>query len=303
MAVNLQRILSGKLGVGLANILGRVLPPRLGYAAADLIADRIAAYRNSGMVRGVRANQWIVRGESLQGDALDRAVRETLRHSARSIFDLYRSLQHPQAVQKSIEMDPAARLLFQRPEFDDRGLVVVSLHLGNFDLILHTLAMQGMKPLVLTIPDPQGGRHVEYESRKKAGANMLPVSVGALRQALRHLQRGGFVATGIDRPIPEPRIRPRFFGRPASLPVHYIFLAIKAKVPVMVVATIRQPDGRHCIFSSGLVEMDPHPEEEMETLRNAEKVLGVAEEFIRRVPEQWSVSLPVWPEALESVPN
>jgi lauroyl/myristoyl acyltransferase len=251
----------------------------------------------------MRANQWVVRGETLEGEALDRAVRETLRHSARSIYDLYRCLQHPQAAQKSIEMDPSTRLLFQRPEFEDRGLVVAGLHLGNFDLILHSMSMKGIKPLVLTIPNPRGGRNMEYESRKKAGANMLPVSVGTLRQALRHLQQGGMVATGIDRPIPEPGIRPRFFGRPASLPVHHIFLAIKAKVPVMVVTTIHQPDGTHRVYSSGLVEMDPHPDRETEMPRNAEKVLGLAEEFIRKVPGQWLVPFPVWPEMADSVPD
>jgi lauroyl/myristoyl acyltransferase len=303
MAIDFQRVLSGKIGIGFALLLGRILPPRLGYPAADFIADRLAARRNLRIVRAVRANQWIARGETLAGEALDRAVRETLRHSARSVFDLYRYLQHPQEAWESFDFDPAARELFRRPEFSDRGLVVVSLHLGNFDLILHSMSMQGVKPLVLTIPDPQGGRQMEYESRRRAGVNILPVSVGALRRALRHLQRGGFVATGIDRPIPHPRLRPRFFGRPAALPVHHIFLARKANVPVMVAATIRQPDGRRRIFSSPLMEMDSHPDPDTETLRNAEKVLRAAEEFIRRDPGQWSVSLPVWPETLDRVPR
>jgi lauroyl/myristoyl acyltransferase len=303
MAIDVQRIINGKIGVGLALLLGRVLPPQLGYPAADFIADRIASRRNSRIVRAVRANQWIARGGTLAGKDLDRAVRETFRNSARSIFDLYRDIQHPQEAWKSFDPDPGARELFARPEFTDRGLIVVSLHLGNFDLILHSMSLQGVKPLVLTIPDPQGGRRMEYDSRRQSGVKILPVSVGALRHALRHLQRGGFVATGIDRPISRPRLRPRFFGRPAALPVHYVFLARKAHVPVMVVATIRQPDGRRRVFSSPPMEMATHPDPETETLRNAEQVLAAAEGFIRRAPGQWSVSLPVWPEVMDRVPR
>ncbi|MBN1439341.1 MAG: lysophospholipid acyltransferase family protein [Anaerolineales bacterium] len=302
MTYNLQGLVTGKIAIGLAALLARVLPPRLGYAAADFIADRIAALRTLPTVRAIRANQWVARGESLAGGDLDRAVRETLRNSARSIFDLYRFLQNPRAARRSIEMDPAARRLIRRPEFGERGLVVVSLHLGNFDLILHALSMEGVRPLILTIPDPQGGRRLEFDSRRKAGANILPMSFASLRQAVHHLEQGGFVATGIDRPVPDPQVRPLFFGRPAALPVHHIFLALKAKVPLTVLATVRRPDGKHYIHSSGLVEMDPHPDRETETLRNAEKVLRAAEGFIRRAPGQWSVSLPVWPEALELAP-
>jgi lauroyl/myristoyl acyltransferase len=280
-----------------------VLPPRLGYPLAGFIADRVAERRHTGIVRAVRANQWVCRGESLEGEALDQAVRETFRQSARSIFGLYRGLQHPQAAQESILWDPEpTRLLINRPEFDDRGLVIASLHLGNFDLMLHMLSIRGIKPWVLTLPNPRGARRVEFESRKRAGAMLLPGSVIAIRQALRHLQRGGMVATGIDRPISHPGIRPRFFGRPAALPLHYTFLALKAKVPIMVLATIRQPDGTHRIHSSGLLEMEPHADRGTEMRRNAERVLRIAEEYIRKAPSQWSVSLPVWPEVLENVP-
>jgi KDO2-lipid IV(A) lauroyltransferase len=303
VAIDIQGLIGSEIGLRLAGFLGRALPPRLGYSFADFIADRIASRRNSRIVRAVRANQWVVRGETLEGKALDRAVREAFRHTARSIFDLHRGLQNPEAAQASIELGPDAGFLLRRPEFDDRGLVVASLHLGNFDLVLHSLSMRGMKAMVLTIPDPRGGRRVEFESRKKAGAKLLPASIAGFRRALRHLRRGGIVATGIDRPIPRPEIRPVFFGRPASLPLHHIFLALKAMVPVMLIATIRQPDGMHRFLSSGPMEMDPHPDRGREMQRNAEKVLRIAEDFIRQAPAQWSESLPVWPEILESVPG
>jgi lauroyl/myristoyl acyltransferase len=300
---DVQGWFSGELGVRLAGLLGRTLPPRLGYALADFIADRIAASRNAGMVRAVRANQWVAGGEALEGKALDRAVRETFRHSARSIYDLHRGIQHPRKTQESIVMDAGARFLFRRPEFDKRGLVMASLHLGSFDLLLHMLCMGGMKPLVLTIPDPRGAHRMEFESRKKAGVNLLPASVGAIRKALRHLQRGGLVATGIDRPIPRPKIRPRFFGRPAALPLHYIFLALQADVPLMMMTTIRGPGGTHFVSTSPMMEMEPHPDREIEAQRNAEKVLRVAEEIIRKTPTQWTVPLPVWPEVLDRIPG
>jgi KDO2-lipid IV(A) lauroyltransferase len=273
-----------------------------GHSLADFVAARIASHQDSRMIRAVRANQWVVRGESLEKEALDRAVCETLRHSARSIFDLYHYIQNAQATRRLIILDSTTQQLAQRPEFDRRGLVIVGLHLSNFDLVLQWLCRQGLRPLVLTIPDPQGGRRTEYERRRKMGMNLVPASVGAIRQAIRHLQQGGIVLTGIDRPITEPKTCPRFFGRPAALPMHHILLATKAQVAVIVMVTNLQPDGKYHVLTSEPIEMDSHPDREVEALQNAEKVLRVAERFIRQAPQQWSVSLPVWPETLDLAP-
>lgn len=302
MGINLQRISDSPFVINLLSTLGRMLPMRVGHSLADFVAGRIASHHDSHMIRAVRANQWVVRGEFSEKEVLDRAVRETLRNSARSIFDLYHYIQNEQATRRLINMDPTIQRLIQRQEFEPRGLVIAGLHLGNFDLILQWLCWLGLRPLVLTIPDPQGGRRTEYDRRKKAGMNLVPASVGAIRLALRHLQQGGVVMTGIDRPIPDPKAFPRFFGRPAALPMHHVFLAAKAQVPVMVMITILQADGKNLVKTSEPIEMDSHPDREVEALENAEKVLGVAEGFIRQTPQQWSISLPVWPETLEMVP-
>jgi lauroyl/myristoyl acyltransferase len=299
MTIDLQQVINSPYGVRLASLLGRGLPPRLGYAVAHLAAGQVVRRPDSALVRAVRANQWVARGESLSSQELDLAVREVFRHAARATFDLYHYIHDPQASWERIVLDEGIRQLFERPEFDERGLVVVGLHLSAFDLVLQSVCAQGLRPLVLTIPDPQGGRRLEYEMRKRTGMNLLPASLGAMRQALRHLQQGGYVVTGIDRPIPEPVDRPLFFGRPSALPMHHIYLASKAQAPVMLMVTRWQPDGKYHLQTSELIEMENHPNKETGEIENAEKVLTIAEQFIRQAPEQWTMTLPVWPEVLK----
>jgi lauroyl/myristoyl acyltransferase len=242
-----------------------------------------------------------VRGESLGKESLDQAVLETLRVSAQSIFDLYHFAYNPEATERMIVMEETTKQLLKRPEFDKQGLMLVGLHMSCFDLVLQELYRQGLHPLALTIPDPQGGRRVEYERRKKTGMNFVPGSVVAIRQALRYLQLGGVVMTGVDRPIPDPKAFPRFFDRPATLPMHHIFLAIKAQVPIRVMVANKQEDGKYHVLTSDLIEMETTPRWEMEAVHNAEKVLRVAERYIRQAPQQWSVPLPVWPETMNLV--
>ena len=145
---------------------------------------------------------------------------------------------------------------------------------------------------------------IEVEDTRRAAMDRAAQrSPFAFRQALRYLQRGGMVLTGIDRPSENPGVRPRFFGRATTLPIHHVFLACKAHVPVIVTVTYHQQDGKYGVFASEPIEMDSCLNSDEVVLRNAEKVLAVAEEFIRRAPQQWSVPLPVWPQVMKLVPE
>ena len=303
MAFDFQQVVNSSLSLRLVSLLAQLFSPRLGYQIAYGLAEQIARRSNSDLVQAIRANQWVVNGEVLKGDALDRLVHKTLRNAARSLFDLYHYSHDFEATRRLIVFDASFDVIAQRPEFAERGLLIAGLHLSSFDLVLQWLSRDGLRPLVLTIPEPTGGRRMEYEIRKRTGMNLVPASVGALRQAVKYLQQGGMVLTGIDRPIEKPEVSPRFFGRPAALPTHHIFLAIKAHVPIVITVAYLQEDGKYHVFTSDLIEMDSCPNPKEAFLQNAEKVLAIAERFILRAPQQWSVPLPVWPQIVSQVPK
>jgi lauroyl/myristoyl acyltransferase len=302
MAIDLQRIADSRFGVGLASFIGRTIPPPIGYRVADLIAGWLVARRQSKLIRVIRTNQWVVHGAGPGREVLDRIVCDALKNTARSLYNLYHYLDHPAAIQELVDLNPVARGLVARPEFSDRGLVLVGLHLSNFDLVLQAMCAQGLKALVLTIPDPQGGRRVEYQRRKKTGVNLVPASMSALRQAVKYLEQGGVILTGADRPVANPKSRPRFFGLASSLPTHHIHLAMKAAVPVMIIAARTRADGRYYVTTSEPIEMESDSEHEKAVVWNAERVLEEAEKFILQAPEQWSMPLPVWPDLVDSIP-
>lgn len=302
MTIDLQRIINSSSGIRLASALAQSAPPRLGHRIAYMIADIFSSRQRAKVVRAIRLNQWVIRGRKPDAAALDAAVRETFRQSARSIFDLHHYIGNAEATRGLIVMDEGTRAMAARAEFEERGMVAVGLHMSGFDLILQWLCKQGLRPLVFTIAEPKGGRRVEYEKRQQLGMNLVPASKSGLRHSAEHLIKGGLVITGMDRPIQDPVSRPTFFGLPSALPMHPIFMALKADVPVQIFAAQYREDGHYHVLSSPMIEMERHPHREKEALLNAEKVLGMAEEFIRREPAQWSVPLAVWPELIDQTP-
>ncbi len=298
MTDDARNLINSPYGLNLAYAVGRYMPEPVGHRFALVIADFISARKSWKLVRAVRCNQWIVRGEKISGRELDLLVKQNFRRIADSIFDLYHNLDNPSAFLRLIEPHPAAIQLVSRPEYGERGLVLAGVHLSNFDLVFQMGGLAGIQGLALTMPELSPGYKKQLEMRARKGLRVLQASVGNIKHAIEYLKDGGMVITGIDRPDNSYVYRPKFFGRPAAVPIHHIFLALKARVPVLLAATIKQADGKYHFLFSDPIEMQPHPDRQAEIILNAERVLQVAENFILHDPSQWSMTFPVWPDAM-----
>ncbi|MEW5870162.1 MAG: hypothetical protein AB1894_12865 [Chloroflexota bacterium] len=297
-AMDLQQFLNSRRAGVLAQQLSRSLPPRLGYWLADRVAGQISGRRDLPMLRNIRANQRVVRGE-LSVEQLDAAVEDVLRNIARAFYDLFHYADRPAVLQRFVARSQAIDDLILRCQNRAGGMIVCGLHMSNFDLAYQAVTSQGLRSIGLTMPDATEGIAWQHELRRRAGLEIMPASLSNLRHVIQRLKAGEIVVTGIDRPMAEVKCRPRFFGRPAQVPVHYVQLALRAGVPVMVMAAVMGEDGRCHVLASEPVELRSYSDRETEILANAERVLEIGQDFIRQAPAQWVITQPVWPEVLD----
>lgn len=292
----MDAFLNSQFGLKLALAVAKNTPPRLGYAVSRLITNLISARKNSNLMRTVCQNQQRICGTTLQGDELYRSVKKTLQYSSRSVYDLYHYLNDPDSMDQLFVLEPAFKTLIEAPEQLSRGFVIAGIHMAGFDLAIHWLVPGLFDPLILTIPNPEGGRAMEYQRRTEMGIRLVPGSFEGVRSAIRFLEHGGIVVTGLDHPSEAFYPKLNFFGAVADLPTHHIFLALKARCPVVVACSYLAEDGRYHVTASDPIEMEAHPNREDQLRLNGEKVLAVAEGFIRQHPQQWLVFQPVWGE-------
>lgn len=248
------------------------------------------------MVEAVRANQYVASGQSLTPDELDDSVRMAYRHAARFIFDTYHYMDKELTGENLVWIDPRFDSLLERMRDEQQGTVIVIVHTGNPDLAIRTAASRGLRLLGLAMNRPGRGYQWQNAMRNLSGVETLAASVDSMRRATKWLEQGGTVATGVDRPMPESGYRPCFFGRRAAMPVHYASLAMKAKVPIFMVAAYLREDGSYSAEISDPIEMKQGGDRRATILENAERVLGVAEQYISRYREQWMMFYPVWPD-------
>jgi KDO2-lipid IV(A) lauroyltransferase len=226
----------------------------------------------------------------------------SLDNVARSSFQLFRYLNNPARLDDLVVFNPQAWELISREPKAGRGLVVCGVHSSSFDLVMRFAAMKRAGILALSLPETNQAVEWQHEIRRQVGLEILPATMANIRQLVHRLQEGEMVLTGVDYPIPGVKYHPLFFGRPAQLPTHYIYLAQKARVPIVLLASILQADGRYHVVSSDYIEMETCSNRSDEMVANAERVLQAAEALIRLSPCQWTVFQPLWPQVLKDVP-
>ncbi len=296
--MNLETFLNGRFSVGLALFLAQVMPPAVGVRFSEAVGNGLGSRSRVAQVRAVRANQWVVSGGRLSPHELEDISRATFRCAARNLYDYFHNYRKPKVIQKLVRFSPSFDRCLEQLQRGDQGILFVCPHLSNIDLIGRAAALRGLRMQVLSYPQPPGGYRLQNLLRKYSGLEITPMSISALQQASQRLQAGGAVLTGVDRPLPASKYKPRFFNRPAALPVAYVRLALKTGLPVTILTGCRKPDGSYSVWASEPVAMKPYPDLQNEIMRNAEAVLEVVAEYIRLAPEQWAMFYPVWQEAL-----
>ncbi len=302
MASRFQNLINSRLGVGAALAFSRIIPTRFGYWLGDILVDRISSRKDLDMVRAVRLNQWVVSGQKAASHELDILVKRTFRNTAHTLFDVYRTLSEPSDMEKLIIMNPAFESIIKGAGTMNDGIIIVSGHMNQADLMGLYAGYLGARPFGLMFSSPGGGYEWQNDIREKFGIESHPTNKAALKEAIERLNAGGTVATAVDRPIPGSRRQPLFFGYRAALPLHYIMLALKTDVPIVVASTLLRQDGKYEVKVSDRIYMDRFPDRETSMLFNAEKVLKVVEKLILEAPHQWAMYYPVWPSLMHKVP-
>jgi KDO2-lipid IV(A) lauroyltransferase len=294
----LQGILNSKFSVRVSILIGRYLPPKLGYRFGRSISIFISRLENADITKSIRANQYIANGETNTRQELIEKTQRVLEHAGKCYYDMYHIYNRPELLESLVPYSEPMKEFIELSQ-QDQGYMVITPHLSNFDLVITRLVQEGFKAKVLSYPNPGTGYQLQNEIRASQGMDIVPLGDSKLEaELITFLKNGGVTATGVDRPVPGRKRRHyvNFFGRPSPLPIGYLTTALAADVPVIAVAAYMLPTGQYGFMHSGPIPLKRYKNKLDEIRINAEMVLKTIEGFIRQVPEQWLMYYPVWPD-------
>jgi KDO2-lipid IV(A) lauroyltransferase len=281
------------LALRLAALMLPLLPLGLAYRLASLAGS--CAYLLFPIPRRhLSRNLSIVMDRPAHSRTVRRAARAVFQNDARNWIDTLRIGRVTLAeIEQTLEIEPGGweRLLAAYEE--GKGLILVTLHLGNYDLVGQLIALRGY---ALTVPVEHMRPPSLYEfltrERRSQGINAVPVEQ-APRALLRAVRSGEMVAIAGDKATAGRRVPVEMFGRIACLPRGPVALARRTGANLVVACGVRAERGYSGIISAP-IPIQRSGNAEADDRENAQRLARVFELILRRYPDQWMMFDNLW---------
>jgi KDO2-lipid IV(A) lauroyltransferase len=233
-----------------------------------------------------RRNLTLALGEARGGPERQRILRGMYRNLGLSLVEFLRLPTWTRdKIAQQLSLDCFDRL--ERAIAGGRGVVVVTAHFGNWDLLACLAAKLGV-PLHVVSRDLKGGRtgRAWFAAREAAGLH-LHAAQGSAGELLAALRRGEVVAFVIDQHMPPKWGVPvPFFGRPASTIDAPAILAARTGAAVHPAFLIREGFERHRLWVGTEIPLAPG-RGRAAVRENTARFSAAVEEAVRTYPEQW----------------
>jgi KDO2-lipid IV(A) lauroyltransferase len=267
---------------------GRWVPAPLLYAAADAIAA--ASYLTCRrQVATVRANLARLLPEA-PSRARARLAWRICRNYARYLVDYGRFRwaggQGLERALAGLEGEEHLRQAFGA----GRGVILVTGHVGNWELGGSFFGQQGVKVSVVTLSDGRpeiDAIRGEYRQRHAIRTILVDDSPFAPIEMMAALKRGELLAMLVDRWHGRDGVPAPFLGGVQRLPRGPFALSQATGAPVLPAFVVKE--GR---AYRGVVE-PPFVVERGDYAPYAARVSGALERIVRRYPDQWYIFSPV----------
>ena len=171
-----------------------------------------------------------------------------------------------------------------------RGVVIVTGHFGNWELINLSAGLRGYPVSVLARPQglPRLNRLLN-DYRESKGCRVISRGMAA-RAMVQRLRGGGLVGVLMDQDAGRRGVLAPFFGRLASTADGPITLARRLGAAIVPVFIIRGRGPHHTIHIEPPLEAPLLGDLARDVQATVAAYLEILERYVRRAPEQW-----LWP--------
>ena len=278
------------LGYGAARLLPRPLCQGIGRTIG------LATYLGDAARRAaLRQNLKPVAG--INGSALDRICRENFQNFGRMLADyFYCASIDPERIRTLLSRWHGIEHLRAALELK-RGVVLITAHLGNWELGAALLALDGLPINIVTLPEPSTElTRMRDHYRRRFGIRTIAIGEDkfAFVEMLAALRRNEIICMLVDRPHAATGTPVRFFGGEAPFSSGPALLWEHTGAPSVPAFVLRCEDGRYEAFAEPMVGMSHAGGAQERIERNTQAVATIFEAIIRQHPEQWFNYVPIW---------
>ncbi len=274
------------LTLSLTGAVFRILPDAANRRLGRWIG--LAGFRLSTRRREIALNNLKhAMGEELSSHQLETLARESFANLGIGLAEFFKF--------PSLDAEKLAELVEFTGEknlksalLEGKGVLVLSAHLGNWDLLAASLAAKGFPISLITKVSRSSALNSVWMGYREAAGIKIFISSGSMGGILRQLKSGGIVGFVLDQnALREDGVFVPFFGKAACTLSSLAILARRTGAPVIPVYTFRE-GGRHRVIVQGPIVTPDIEDRDLDVLKRTEAYSSWTEKVIREHPEQWT---------------
>src|SRR6478609_3085701 len=176
---------------------------------------------------------------------------------------------------------------FEAAHAKGKGVIILTCHLGPFDLQVTNMALRGMKPFIIGTPlKDERLNDLLWQQRNALGAVAVERGKETFK-LIKALKAGGSLAILIDQ---DTKVKSRFvnfLGKPAATPVGAAIFAMKTGAIVVPTYIYMGADAMQHMHFLPEIPTVLTGDEEKDMITNTANYTKCIEEMIRQHPAQW----------------
>lgn len=229
---------------------------------------------------------------------LERVLRENFRHYGRLLCE-FLVMPRWSSAPRGWRMELRGTEVLDAALAAGRGVILVSAHFGNWELLAASLARAGYPLTVIAREaDDAATNQLINSIRRQCGYRVI--ARRAVRAALECLRRNELLAIMADQNADSGAIFVDFFGYPAATATGPAVLARRTGAAVVPVFACRRPDGTHQGDIFPPVDCPVTNDREADIRAITGRLTSIIEARVRATPEQWLWIHKRWKRQLEA---
>ncbi len=276
----------GYFYLSLIGFFGHILPRRIMLGMAVLIGtfywavmkrDREAVHLN---LSRVLANPQDIR----------KAVRRTFIHYAKYLVDYTRMDLLTRENFDGLVQTFQGKEHIERAIARGKGALILTAHLGNWEVGGVFLKLMGYPLTVITAPDVAPELQ-DYRTRLRQGREIKVVilsdALSSSISVLQALKENELVALLADRELFNKGIPVKFLGQEVYFPIGPALLAYLAGADLIPTFVLLGSNNQYLCLAEPPVDLQRTGNRDADLAENVQRIASIMERFIRVYPDQW----------------
>jgi KDO2-lipid IV(A) lauroyltransferase len=238
--------------------------------------------------RTAQANIKMALGNERSPDELNRILRSNFENLGKGLIEILNmSRLRREELEELVELEGEEHL--KRAYAEGQGVILITGHIGNWELMGAFLAHRGYPLHVIAAPlyDP---RIDEWINQSRALFDIQTISRGtpsSSRKILAVLRKREILGLLIDQDTRVEGVFVDFFNRKAYTPSGAASLALRSGAVTLTCFIIRLPGNRHRITIQKPISLISTGDYQKDLVLNTALFTRSIEDYVRHYPEQW----------------